>query len=204
MAVYDEGEIQEGLSIASSIYLMVHDGGNSTSILKQLGRKQLGKYRDSAPNHARTKPNPGLVTIKPPALCFLRGDVNGFRYVPLCAGELIDGPLQGNPLSFSSWWEQDVFKASNGVTLSRKNLVFRLRSQEGGAHLDEARRDEALHWLAIDPVPAIRSNSSGIQLQLTGTSPGPGTPIANAHFATIRQIAWELDQYVTEHCADIL
>lgn len=82
-------------------------------------------------------------------------------------------------LSFGKWYEEAIFKAASGRSLSRKNLIASLRNQDGGSHIDGLLRDENYVALKTDPDPRMR---------------GEDQALPRAHYATMRQVAWELER----------
>lgn len=56
-------------------------------------------------------------------------------------------------------------------------LIHCLRSEDGGAHVDALLKDEAYVAMLQDASPHVRID---------------GRPAPEAHFATMRQIAWEI------------
>jgi hypothetical protein len=98
-----------------------------------------------------------------------------------------------NWLSFSKWWEEPIFQEiapskpgfplGDGRKLSRKNLVFHLRSQDGGGHYDTELRHEPYIGLAVRRRIGIYRDNNGA-----------AEPIGDPHLASMRQIAWELEQ----------
>jgi hypothetical protein len=138
------------------------------------------------PRHEQTGPNQFSVTISA-------------RFPPLVRAQLVSGagwkwaaPLGDAKckadLSFSQWWEETIFTDAGGRDLSRKNMILTLRSQDGGAHVDDSIRDEAYYWLANDANPGIRSVGP------PGSPNATGRPIEHGHRATVRQIGWEMDE----------
>ena len=101
---------------------------------------------------------------------------------------------------FSDWWDQEVYETHRGLKLTRKNLVFALRTTDGGSHVDEILSDEAYHWLATKGDANTFAVDGGIvgTISLDGSEIGPppgqdAKPILHGHWATMRQIVWELD-----------
>lgn len=98
-------------------------------------------------------------------------------------------------LAFSRWWEQKVFVSITGnLSVSRKNLVFGLRSHDGGAHLDGELTNEAYYRFSRvgDHVSANAARS----LTLNAINGKDGKPLPNGHLHTIRQMTWELEQAI--------
>jgi len=175
MAAYDEGAIEEAERLAQSCYVLLHDGGGSRSLLGQLGLKRAL----TLPNSELQLPDApfgGELMRAPPLTVFQMGP-SGTNVAPLCqvGMNLVDIPW----FKFSKWWEQIIFTTSKGLKLKRMNLVFSMRNQDGGGHVDRQIDNEVYHWLGADVDPRIR----------IGTE-----PVTGAHWATMRQISWEVDQ----------
>jgi hypothetical protein len=180
-AGYDAGNLWEGPRLATVVYTLVNDGrGRSVSILTQMGLRNKINYRSHAvPN------TPGNLMSWAPLVAIVVG--NGIaQYVPT----LNDGaPWKISELHFREWWEQPVFENAAGQQLSRMNLVFALRSKDGGSHFDAE--------LPISSYLAMKNDGLGFGVSF-GDSQAPKT-IPNAHLATMRHIAFELDQSITPH-----
>lgn len=179
MAAYDEGAIEEAERLAQSCYVLLQDGGGSRSLLGQLGLKRALTF----PNSEIKLPDPpsGGELMRAPPLTVLQLGPEGTRIAPLCQ---IGMNLDGLPwLKFGKWWEQIIYTTSKGLKLKRMNLVFSMRNQDGGGHVDSKIDNESYHWLGFDLDPRIRI-----------TTEGSNQPVTGAHWATMRQTAWEVDQ----------
>jgi len=175
---YDAGEQWEAKRLATTAYTLLHDGsGRTKSLLSQLGILDQMKFLASAPPI-----NPDNLASDFP-LVMIRMKVNpaSAKYLPL----LGDGPPLGERLPFADWWTQIILKDQRGLSLTRKDLVLTLRDQEGGSHFDKeltnpayiSAKDGNMGWTLVTP--------KGDQ----SIDPGP-------QFATMRQIAWELEQSI--------
>jgi hypothetical protein len=186
-AAYDEGDFAEAKRLASIIYTLAHEGtGRTKSLLGQLdlmrGRTFLSTarpiYKDVVPKlalAALTSVSTGKAAI-----------------VPLCALPHLNH--QSKQLPFFKWWEEPIFQEigqpkpnhplGDGRYLSRKNLVFHLRSQEGGSHYDGELRHEPYLGLAVEGKIGVYVVAGDGQKQ----------PIGSPHLASMRQIAWEMEQ----------
>lgn len=178
---FDLGALEEAERLAASIYIICHDGGrNSRSLLTQLGYKDHMKFPDSA--RRIPPPERNVASGGPPLLAFS----------VLEGGQIKWGAPMGDTKmmewrAFSRWWEETVFVSTRtGFKLSRRNLVFFLRSQEGGAHVDGTLRDEGYF--------EISRHGDHQQWNELGTLALHSGPIPNAHWHTIRQMTWELDE----------
>jgi hypothetical protein len=180
-ASFDEGELWEAKRLAAAVYVLVHDGkGRTKSLLTQLGVRASLRFLSTA------KPLDPKNLLTEHSLVSMRVEVretgSRARYRP--AFDLYEQLFAFNRLQFLSWWEEPVIRDNQRRVLSRKNIVFSLRDQEGGAHFDEELRDEVYKSL-------VKENSAGWVVQkgdvMQPVMPGP-------HLATMRQIAWELER----------
>jgi len=192
---FDAGTSWESKSIATSIYKLVHDGPRQTkSLLGLLGLKTQVDYLSTArafepPRRVQTGPNTFKVTVEkrmPPLVRLNMREGDWSWEAPL------DSAKVRHDLSFYKWWDEVIFTDSGGRDLTRKNIVHSMRSQDGGAHVDEHLGDEAYYWLKTDADPGLRSIA--VQAPSLVGPPRPARAIPNGHRATIRQIGWELDE----------
>jgi hypothetical protein len=64
------------------------------------------------------------------------------EFVPLCTYFQKRKAFFGvRRLSFEAWWNKDIIFFEGPLTLTRRQLVFTLRNQEGGSHYDEEVRN---------------------------------------------------------------
>jgi len=194
-AAYDGGALWEAKRLAVTAYMLLHDGGrNSKSLLGQLGLK--GPMMSTALSGDSSPLPLAVVTLD-----FKPGG-KGMTFKPF----LDEHSSQRRIIPFSKWYEESVF--SNGrLNLSRKNLIFTLRDQAGGAHVDKKITDEAFQWLRVNSTIHISTGPPMVQLDADGnevvcppelekiTAPLDG-PVPNGHLASMRQIAWEIDRFL--------
>ena len=175
-AAFDNGKLWEGPRIATVIYTLVNDGrSKSVSILSQLGIR--GKILFIS--YATPKSKGNLLSWLP--LCMLELGDGPTRYVPA----LSNGPYAPRKMHFQKWWEEQIFENRQGQKLSRMNLVFALRSQDGGSHFDPE--------LPITPYLELKEQGAGFTASSTITSEQDKL-IPNAHLVTLRHIAFELQE----------
>ncbi|MEM5500040.1 hypothetical protein WNY59_00405 [Ahrensia kielensis] len=172
---YDGGDLWEGPRIATTIYNLVNDGRSKkiVSVLTQLGLRN----KISFVSYASPQISGNVLSWHP--LCAINMNASTATYVPY----LGDAPTKPTKIKFNKWWEEAVFENRSGQTLSRMNLVFALRSKDGGSHYDAE--------LPISPYLELKETGGGWMYSENG-SVQSGKPIRNAHLATIRQIAYEL------------
>lgn len=183
MTAFDDGAVEEAERMAQSCYVLLHDGGKSHSLLGQLGLKKAMMLPDSSLKLPLTRSGSGVL-LAPPLTVF-RLDEAGAAVSPLCHTglNLTDLPW----LKFGKWWEQIIYTTNKSLKLKRMNLIFSMRNQDGGGHVDRQIDNEGYHWLAVDVDPRARMTTEAGQQPITG-----------AHWASMRQIAWEVDQALRE------
>ena len=160
-----EGEIKR---LAVSVRVLVHDTGNSTSLLTLLNQKNIDFVDTSVPyDEANKMSHSGLVQMS----------LGNRPSAPLPL--LDDGPFS-RTASFDLWWNGIVFVDKNRNEFSRKDIVLSLANKEGGAHVDN-KLDKTYSDLR-------KNNSLG---WFDGTNDGKQTPSADQVPATMRQIAHE-------------
>ncbi len=175
---YDEGEKWEALRLATTIYILVRDGGKKNrSILTQMGIRNSMEF--AVPTSPAADPR-NLASYTPLVMLQLRlGEGGGgVNYVP----RLNEFPSGHRMLRFDEWWDRELVYRSGGDQhrMTREKLVFALRNLDGGAHYDEEIRDpnyiEMTHgksWVAHLPDGTVK-------------------PVRQLELASMRQIAWEI------------
>lgn len=166
---YDSGLEAIGKHIALSIRVLVHQHGQSQSLLAQLRLENIRFFDSAGPLNPRNLlPEHNLVS--------LRVAQGGGRYIPT-----YDGPRPNRPLSFVRWWNDPVIKDKAGATFSCGDLVLNVTNTDGGAHVDPE-LDE--RYLALS-----RANTLGWEFRAGDIVKAlDGKP----ELASIRQIAHEL------------
>lgn len=180
---YDQGNLWEAKRIATSAYLLCHDPlttGKKTrtkSLLGQIGCKTSMKFLSTARPLSKT-----FIPWTPLIHMHASADSgHGFNFVPMLENNQLDRKW----ISFTRWWDEEVFKSGDdSFTLTRKNLVFSMRDQDGGAHVDEH---------LTDPAYLLFKTKNDIRL-----TKNDDEPIPNAHLATMRQIGFELQSSISE------
>jgi hypothetical protein len=171
---FDQGERWEALRLATATHTIVHDGGKkNVSILTQLDVR--GSLRFIASNRKNNPKN----LLRETLLVHMQIGADGSQlYLP----NLDSGFSEPRLLQFNEWWERDIIFQEGEHTLSRKRLVFTLRSQEGGAHFDPELRDPTYVHFA-------RQGLTTPLVLRPGVDPAP---MIEAELASMRQVAWEL------------
>lgn len=180
---YDSGEIREAKRLAATLYILLHDGPQNKSLLKSARIRSKMNFLSTAMIGPPDGSTGGVWISAAPPLCMVQMSASDANFIPHCSNRSDPPPQWARALSFSNWWSESVASAGRR-DLSRKGLVFLVRSQDGGGHVDRKRKGESyldfLDQPAGDGVTFHRS---------TGEEFVPGNP----HLASIRQIAWEVD-----------
>lgn len=190
-ASYDQGNEWEYKRLATSIYILVFDGvgSRSRSLLGMLGIKSSMKFLTTySQPYVSLEDRRRGVTSTWVGLSPLVGVQFGPnpKYYPLMAHS---GGATWT--SFGKWWEECVFSNVEALPLSRKNLIFTARTQDGGAHVD--RKITSIDY------QKVKSGSAGDMTFTSGRldqdmSEWTVHTVTNGVSALVRQIAWELDQ----------
>lgn len=213
---YDAGHDGEAERLATVAYTLLFEGkGRTKSLLGQLGLKnELLFYNSAMPEinfdfdqiklfmadyikkHNLRKDPVEVVKTIPPKLCpayMKQGGVQ--KFWPLC--DAPDFPSRQLPQwSFDRWWDEIIYQRNADVSLSRKVLISALRSQEGGAHVDDKRRSRSSHYISNDQSVTSRLNIETNEFEYPEMPDCEGTTFPNAHWASMRQIAWEIDETI--------
>lgn len=180
-AAYDQGHLEEAENLANHVYKLCASSRGHQLLAAMNIRHQLN-FPDTI--GFLKCDDPSVVTAGPP-LCALLVASENVTYVPRfgCVDRM---PL----MRFKQWWHEQIFESPKGGRLTRETFCAALRNQDGGAHVD-AELDQAYarfsregDHMSINAVGSITITG----LDVEGRKPLPG------HFASMRQISWELDQ----------
>lgn len=171
---YDAGITSEAKRMAVTLRVLLHDHGNSHSLLGQLGMKNR-KFFDTSvrepKNYKRIGSYVGLVLINTPI------DKEMFQpaYIPFL-DEAVPG--ESRYTEFDTYWNETICIDGDNNEYSREDMVRTVADQDGGAHVD-AGLTEKYSRLS-------RQNSMG---WIIGDS---NIPLKGIELALIRQIAHEV------------
>jgi hypothetical protein len=131
---FDEGDVSEALRLSTIVYTLVHDGGDIRSILSQLDLKEkLEFFASNMEISSAIRAQADRCT----PLVELETKVGIPRFVPLCTFVKNRGAYFGvRKLPFDAWWNKDIIFFDGERNLTRRQLAFTLRNQEGGSHYD--------------------------------------------------------------------
>lgn len=177
-ASFDSGFMAEAKRLAVTTRVLIHDTGESKSILGQLNFKNdMNFYNTSFPYDSENlAPHHGLVMLK-----FL--STGGSYVAPLSESTKLPSRLN-NYVSFSDWWNEVVINDKEGGSYTREQIVKVLANKDGGAHVDpkidedydELKKNNRMVWVQVISDGATEKES--------------GIPEVELH--SMRQIAYEL------------
>ncbi|MCI1142562.1 hypothetical protein MOP88_10075 [Sphingomonas sp. WKB10] len=125
-AAFDDGYTDEYKRLAVSVRVLVHDAGQSHSLLGQLGMK--GGHFIS---YTEVIDGRNMMADWPLAIMSMGG--GGITLLP----KLDKSPFPRRMLTFENWWTETVYRdPHSGVSLDRKTIVLTVANQDGGAHVD--------------------------------------------------------------------
>ena len=169
---YDEGFESEAKRIATVLRVLLLDRGRSTSLLTQLGKKDIKFYDFSWDDDPRIIPFAGLLMVMM--------TTKERAFVPFLDKGRPD--LYTRPkVDFESWWQKIVLRDTLNNKFSREDLVLTVSNKDGGAHVDPS-LDDAYAALTRQYSLGFGFFSDG-QFQEVSTQP---------ELASVRQIAHEV------------
>jgi hypothetical protein len=171
--LYDSGREEESLRLATTMRVIFHQTGSSTSLLTHMGLAGT-KMLSSARGHGDWKD-----------YLSQKIDLNSPR--PITMTPMLGTSFTELPLA--EWWDKEPIFVDKGTAYTRKKIILSLANKDGGAHVDKEL--EAYYEVLRAGKYAI-----GITGNVTYNGPAPfpqGVPVYpdNAHFALARQFAHE-------------
>ncbi len=182
---FDQGFEDEAKHLAVGIRILLHDtAGPSHSLLGLLGVKDGLSFLDTA---FPIFPDNLAATIGLASLRVTTGV--GAKYVALLGNR--SSPPGQKP--FTPWWNDPVTKDNEGRLFARRDYVLNVANKEGGAHVDPTLEET---WANL-----TRENTLG---WFSSTETDRDVPLDSPALATIRQIAYEVEQTLRGQLAHLL
>jgi hypothetical protein len=183
---YDSNEI-EAKRVATHIRTLVHDTSNSVSLLKKLDFKNIMFIDTNAPKSA-------FSYWKLDGIGMSNGVFDNSPYIGIVGKELLgnsDGSISIKyfpiykqwtnfipKIDFETWWNAEIYDNRNGDILTRKGLILNVANKDGGAHIDNLKKE----------YKSFKKNDI-IQFNVNGSLQGFDNIPA---YSAVMQIAWEL------------
>ena len=184
--LFDAGQPGHALNLAVRLRVMLHDTKGSHSLLGQIGIKERLTFLDTA-----LDPEPGNEAST--AIVMIHLGTSGSQIFTPPLGNLSPRRQRKPRKSFDEWWHSVVILDRPRNEFTREGLVLALAHWEGGAHVDpewesayaDVAKNGSLGW--------ILSSESGIRPLIENPVP-----------ASVRQIAFEVDQTLTEQVPELV
>lgn len=125
--LFDEGDLDYAVKIATTLRILFHDTASSTSLAKSIEIKEELLFWSSGNSYT---PNNLMTTW---SLLTMAITPNGAEYMP--RGEGLIGEEYPIYLSFEDWWNEIIF-ADKEHLFTRKDVICFLANKDGGAHVD--------------------------------------------------------------------
>lgn len=172
---YDSGDRDEFRRIALAVRILVHDTRNSKSIIGQLALQDLA-FR----SYSRKLNPKNMLSETPLVITRMTASSDGSEVTYLPRLDLSQEPPR--MLSFIDWWNEDVFRSPNGVSMTRSGFILHTANEAGGAHVDSD-LDEQFYKIA-------RENEAGWIAIIDGRE----SPMVDLEKAYVRHIGFEILQ----------
>jgi len=167
---FDAGDKDEAIRIAQAIRVLIHDTGNSTSLLKHLGATTINLVSNSMdiPDHVAFYSSLNVTQV-------IDGEMS---QVPKLE---IDNGTESIPVS--KWWNQIVYKwgADRDQRYTRRDIILSAANKDGGAHVGK-KFPKAYSRLVEGEIMSIKRKWGR----------GPAEPVKDWHLIVIRSMAFEL------------
>lgn len=168
--MYDAGDKDEAIRIATVIRTVFHTTKNSTSLLMHLKSQhiELLSVCEKIPDGAKFWPNLTVLKLSP---------IEGWaEYTPK-----LHTARTKRLVSLNQWWRYETVYLLGSMLVSRRDLVLSAVNKDGGAHVDAKLNAEYEEVM----------NGVGWKMTLNLPSEDKDIPFRNAHLAAIRQIGYE-------------
>jgi hypothetical protein len=169
---YDKGFDGEAKRLALTMRILLHDSKNSTSLLKQLGIKNIKFCCTCKEEYNKKLYSTGFHCL----VSVFKGKPQFSKYIP----SLYFSPHDMKWVSLQKWLDKVVVVDGNKNKFTRQRLIRHVCNQDGGAHVDPS-LDKQYHEFS-------RKNSLGWKY----CSNGKWFDFSSPELASIRQMANEI------------
>lgn len=175
---FGDGRMWAAKLMATIIYVICHDShGPTVSLLSQLGARDKLRCVSTA-----SEPHPGNLLTVPLMLGFHLGGAGPIQIPRFRMHEL--SIFKWYP--FNQWWEQPVYCRGTEEIITRKQLIFAVRSKDGGGHFDSE----------LDCANYVNMKLGAGWIASVGEVDLPPDP---SHLITVWAIGFELFTSIVEH-----
>lgn len=173
VAGFYEGKEVQALNIAVTLRVLLHETGNSCSLLSRLNRN----YWEL---DIRDKPLDRRAVFVVPVRLEITGDGTRRMVRP----NFVSPAYQLVPLS--RWWN-DEYRSLGAVRLSKKTIVLNVANKDGGAHVDSIIPDS--HAMLSEPPFFFGLDQGGRKLLMQ----------PNLAYGVTAQAGCEMEDYLERH-----
>jgi len=117
---FDNGKLSEAKRIATALRVLFHETNKSHSLLYQIGFQNSILLLSTAHSYIPVNMSSYWGLLK----------ISGDKYQPL-----LGDSDSSKFLSFDDWWNEIIFDDKESV-FTRKDIVWYIANQDGGAHVD--------------------------------------------------------------------
>jgi hypothetical protein len=154
--------------------------------------------------HSRSRKKKRRRKARPPtpvsdkAIFYIRGAFASDRPLPPP-----DPPPYSRQKPFAEWWNEAVTKDGQNALFARRNYVLAGAHKEGGAHVDPTLDSE---WAGLTRrnTLSLRVTMGSIEIVVGDHADAVEVDLGNPALASIRQIAYEVDQTLRGQLAHLL
>lgn len=179
--LFDRGDLEEAIRIATSLRVLFHTTKSSTSLLTHLKGGSCSLLSTVAAISGRREVF---------ALIDMRWTVGVDQ--PFLALPKLDGATHRRLIPFNEWWMQEAIVSAGGIDgghATRRDLALWAANKDGGAHVDDE--------LAASYQSVIAGLGMAIGVVGTGEEGFPEgqqvtIPLQDLHLACLRQVAYEV------------
>jgi hypothetical protein len=170
---FDAGDEAEAQRIATSVRVICHQTGRSTSLLTHLGATSISMLSTACSPLGPAAPS-NLAWL------VIRRTDEGATFESIAP---LDNARMKRFIPFTDWWETEVVCLTAGVRMTRKSLVLAVANRDGGAHVDAT----------LEPDYTVIKSGAGLiaTFQPAGGNPVE-IPLESHSVATLRQIGYEV------------
>jgi hypothetical protein len=181
-AAYDQGHTAEAVRLATTLRVLFHDTNSSVSLMNHLGAKSILILSTA---DVFNRPQALNIPLVYPAIEL---NTNGpvFHGCECHMRPRLHKTERKELIPLHTWWlKEDVIELNGGANkLNRRDLVLTAANKDGGAHVDAA----------LEPTYDLARMGAGmsVEIHLKGGLPSVKVPFEDVHYASIRQIAYEV------------
>ncbi|GMQ73536.1 hypothetical protein [Tetragenococcus halophilus] len=172
---YDRGNDFSAIDIATRLRVLLHDKGkNNVSLFNHMGLKEI-KFLDTADKICEEN------ILGDECLVYVSPDEN-FEFMKYYPN--LDESPEHRFIDFEPWWSQTVYR-DDEKRFSRSDIVLNITNKDGGTHSDSKIPKDYYEF-------SRKGSGATTTYTINGIPVGETKDMGNLHFASLRQIAYEV------------